>query len=247
MLGIAILAAGKGKRMNSPEQPKVLALLNSKSLLGYVLDTALTLNPLKIYVIVGYKKNLVVDFVNKFYPYQFIEIVEQKEQLGTGHAILQLKNVIDLRIDDLLILSGDVPLITSQTLKKFIQFHIDGKFDLSLISTIVNNPSGYGRIIREINGKVLCIVEDKDLKPGEERINEINAGIYIFRIENLFNFLQFVKNDNAQQEYYLTDLVEIYRQNEKSIGAFLIENHREVLGINTQQELLHLEEIVSQK
>lgn len=247
MLGIAILAAGKGKRMNLPEQPKVLALLNSKSLLSYVLDTALTLNPLKIYVIVGYKKNLVVDFVNKFYPHQFIEIVEQNEQLGTGHAILQLKNALDRKIDNLLVLSGDVPLITTQTLKKFIHFHINGQFDLSLISTNVDNPSGYGRIVRGIDGKVLSIVEDKDLKQGEEQINEINTGTYIIRTEHLFNFLQLIKNDNAQKEYYLTDLVEIYRQKGKSIGAFLIENNREVLGINTQQELLHLEEIISQK
>lgn len=245
MLGVAILAAGKGKRMNFPEQPKVLTLLNSKPLLGYVLDAALALNPWIIYVIVGYKKNLVVDFINEFYSYEHIEVVEQYEQLGTGHATLQLENVLDPKINSLLILSGDVPLITSKTLEQFIQFHLEGKYDLSLISTKVDNPLGYGRIIRGTNGKVLRIVEDKDLKSGEELINEINAGIYMFRTANLFNFLHLVKNDNVQQEYYLTDLVNIYRQNGKSIGAYLIENHIEVLGVNTKDELLALEEIVS--
>lgn len=244
MLGIAILAAGKGKRMNSTDTPKVLVQLKGKPLLGYVLDTSLKLSPKKIYVIVGFKKELVIDFVNKFYPQPNITIVEQKEQLGTGHAILQLENVIDADIESLLILSGDVPLISTNTLKNFIDFHISGNYDLSLVSTRLENPYGYGRIVRKPDGYLLKIVEQKDLSPDNATINEINAGIYLVKVAGLFDYLKSLKNDNAQNEYYLTDIIEMYISSGKRVGAFLIENYVEVLGINTYQELNALEALL---
>lgn len=247
MLGIAILAAGKGKRMNSIDKPKVLVQLNSKSLLGYVIDTALGLNPFKIYVIVGFKKELVIDFIRSNYSDPRIEIVEQKEQLGTGHAILQLEPVIDFQIKNLLILSGDVPLISTTTLKTFTEFHFDGNYDLSLISTKLENPFGYGRIVRNEFGALLSIVEQKDLKPEQEDIKEINTGIYIVRTDLLFNYLRMIDNNNAQQEYYLTDIVKFFVSDQKNVGAFVVNDYTEVLGVNNLDELQYLESLLKQK
>lgn len=247
MLGIAILAAGKGKRMNSIDKPKVLVQLNSKSLLGYVIDTALGLNPFKIYVIVGFKKELVIDFIKSNYSDPRIEIVEQKEQLGTGHAILQLEPVIDFQIKNLLILSGDVPLISTTTLKTFTEFHFDGNYDLSLISTKLENPFGYGRIVRNEFGALLSIVEQKDLKPEQEDIKEINTGIYIVRTDLLFNYLRMIDNNNAQQEYYLTDIVKFFVSDQKNVGAFVVNDYTEVLGVNNLDELQYLESLLKQK
>lgn len=247
MIGIAILAAGKGKRMNSVDKPKVLVELNSKPLLAYVLGTALTLEPSKIYVIVGFKKELVVDFVRVNYLDPRIEIVEQKEQLGTGHAILQLEPVFDYGVQNLLILSGDVPLISVGTLQRFIEFHFSGNYDLSLISTKVENPFGYGRIVRNESGEMLSIVEQKDLKPEQEDILEINSGIYLVQTKDLFRYLKMLNNDNAQNEYYLTDIVKYFVLDCKKVGAFFIEENTEVLGVNNVNELQYLESLLKQK
>ncbi|MGB9770534.1 MAG: sugar phosphate nucleotidyltransferase [Candidatus Kapaibacteriota bacterium] len=246
MLGIAILAAGKGKRMNSVDKPKVLVDFLGKPLLGYVLETAFRINPFKVYVVVGFKKEAVIDFINQNYNLNNIVIVEQKEQLGTGHAILQLEPVLEKGIDNLLILSGDVPLISFETLLKFIEFHKQGNYDLSLISTKLENPTGYGRIVRDTNGELLRIVEQKDLKFGEQLIDEINSGIYIVKTKDLFDYLRKLKNENAQSEYYLTDIVEMYTADQKRVGAFFIKSSTEVLGINTYEELKNLEKFFIQ-
>lgn len=241
MIGIAILAAGKGKRMNSTEIPKVLIPLIGKPLLGYVLETALRIQPIKIYIIVGFRKEKVIDYVTNNYAVQIIEFVEQKEQLGTGHAIMQLEPHLDINIDQLLILSGDVPLISSETLEKFVKFHLNGNYDLSLISTFVENPKGYGRIVRDANGNLAKIVEEKDLATEHLTINEINSGIYIVRTQKLFDYLKQLRNENAQQEYYLTDIVELYIADGQRVGAYSIDNSVEVLGVNTPEELQNLE------
>ncbi|ROL56585.1 UDP-N-acetylglucosamine diphosphorylase [Bacteroidetes/Chlorobi group bacterium Naka2016] len=244
MLGIAILAAGKGKRMNSTDTPKVLVQLLGKPLLGYVLDTALNISPHKIYVIVGFQKNKVIDFVQNNFSQGNIEFVEQREQLGTGHAILQIEPYFDKSINDLLILSGDVPLISYETLQSFINFHFENGNDLSLISTVVENPKGYGRIHRNSNGQLLRIVEQKDLTTDLENINEINSGIYIVKTVSLFDYLKKLKNQNAQNEYYLTDIVEMYLKDGRKVGAFRIANSLEVLGVNTYEELMNLEKLL---
>ncbi|MCX7908016.1 MAG: methylmalonyl-CoA epimerase [Ignavibacteria bacterium] len=247
MIGIAILAAGKGKRMNSVDKPKVLVNLKGKPLLSYVLDSALNLEPTKIYVIVGFKKESVIEYLNHNYYSKYIQIVEQKEQLGTGHAILQLEPYISNEVENLLILSGDVPLITPETLKKFIEFHLNGNYELSLISTTVNTPYGYGRIIRNLNGELIGIVEQKDLLPSQEGIKEINSGIYIVKIKHLFNYLKLLKNDNSQREYYLTDIVSLYVSDSKKVGVYFIDDNTEVLGVNRPEELIELEKLLNKK
>jgi len=243
-LGIAILAAGKGKRMQNPSIPKVLTPLKGKPLIGYVIETSLKLSPFAVYIIVGFKKELVVDFCQENYDHNVIHFVEQKEQLGTGHAVLQIEPYLDKSISDLLILSGDVPLISASTLNKFIGFHNENRNDLSLISTIVPDPSGYGRIIRNNNGKLVKIVEHKDLNNDGTKLNEINTGIYIVNTEYLFEGLKQIRNENAQQEYYLTDLVEVFLSEQLKVDALLIENYIEVLGVNTFDELKYLENVM---
>lgn len=240
-LAIAILAAGKGKRMKNPEFPKVLTQLDGQPLIHYVIETANSLSPMFIYVIIGYRKELVRNYIEQTFYNSNIVFVEQNEQLGTAHAILQIEPVLDKNIDTLLILSGDVPLIQAKTLKEFLEFHLNNKNELSLISTKVPNPKGYGRIIRNLQGEMTAIIEDKDLTEDLHSVNEINSGIYIFNINGLMDCLHQIGNQNAQKEYYLTDSVRIYLENGKKVGAFRIENYREVAGINTFEELRELE------
>ncbi len=246
-LAIAILAAGKGKRMQNPDLPKVLTPLNGKPILAYVIETALKLSPKIIYVIVGFKKQLVIDFCKEKFNQDEIEFVEQAEQLGTGHAVLQIEPFLDFSITDLLILSGDVPLISFKNLKHLITFHQKNENDLSLISTKVQNPFGYGRIIRNSNGRLSKIIEHKDLPDENFNINEINAGIYLVKVDKLFENLKLLGNDNAQNEYYLTDLVEIYLMKGLKVDALLIDDFTEVLGVNTYKELQEIENILNTK
>ncbi len=244
-LAIAILAAGQGKRMHLQDLPKVLVPLEGKPLIDYVLTTALELNPQKIFVIVGKLKELVIEHIKKNYSPENILFVEQSQQLGTAHAILQLEPVVDNSFKNLLVLSGDVPLITSSTISDFLEFHYSSDNHLSLISTTLDNPFGYGRIIRDSSGNVVSIIEQKDLPEELQQINEINSGIYVFKTENLFNYLKQIDNDNAQREYYLTDAISLYRSNNLKVGVFHIDSFWEVIGINKREELIFLESLIN--
>lgn len=244
-MAIAILAAGKGKRMNNPDLPKVLFQLKGKPLLRYVLDTSIELQPGLIFIIIGYKKEIVIDYILKSFPTDNFQFVDQKEQLGTANAVFQLEGRIPSNINYLLILSGDVPLIKKETLAKFIENHIDGRYDLSLITTTVNDPAGYGRIIRDENGNIVQIVEHKDIPKNLYNINEINTGVYCVSLIGFFDALKKIQNNNAQNEYYLTDLVGIYIKNKKKVFAYKSSNSDEFVGVNTQEELKSLEHSIS--
>lgn len=238
---IVILAAGKGKRMRNPNLPKVLVPLKGKPMLGWVLDTANRLSTKFIFIIVGYKKELVIEYISKTNSQNKIQIVEQFEQLGTANAILQLQGRIPSEIKHLLVLSGDVPFVKERTLQYFIERHLNGNYDLSLITTEVDDPTGYGRIIRQKDGNILRIIEQKDLKDDFIDIKEINTGIYCIKVEGLLESLKEIKNLNAQGEYYLTDLVSIYLNDNRKVLAFKSDNPDEFLGINTPEELKKLE------
>lgn len=240
-LAIAILAAGQGKRMRNPNFPKVLFPINGKPLLGYVLDTALKIHPKLIFVIVGYKKDMVIEFISKNYFTHKICIIEQTEQLGTANAVLHLEGYVPDDIKYLLILSGDVPFVTMQTLQNFVENHIERGYDLSLITTNVADPTGYGRIVRDENGNIYDIIEHKDLPEEMMHISEINSGIYCINVEKLFVALKMIQNLNAQKEYYLTDLVRIYLDMGLEIFAFKSDNPLEFLGVNTPEDLKMLE------
>ena len=229
-LVIAILAAGKGKRMKS-SLPKVLHKINNKTLIENVIETSSKLTSNKIIVIVGYKKDLIMNQLKN----HNVEFAEQNEQKGTGHAVQQCEKNIENIDGDILILSGDVPLISEQTLSDLIKTHKRNNSKASLISSEFINPAGYGRIKRDTRNCFISIVEHKDATNDELKINEINAGIYIFDINTLFSKLSKIKNNNSQGEYYLGDVLKHIDKNEISI--FKTPNQSEILGINNAEQL----------
>mgnify|MGYP001502166870 FL=1 len=235
---VIILATGKGTRMNS-ELPKVLHDLNNKPLLKHVIDTANTLKPKDIIVVVGYKKDLVI---NKFKA-ENIVFVEQKTQKGTADAIKYCLPKIKQFNGNILILSGDVPMIKSETLLKLINTHNSNESLGSLISAKLENPAGYGRIIKNNKQQLIKIVEHKDATNQEKQIDEINSGIYIFDSATLNKTIPLIDNHNAQEEYYLTDMFNFI--NEEDTAIYQIENYNEISGINTAEQLEELEKSAS--
>lgn len=234
-LAIAILAAGKGKRMGNPERAKVLTTLMDRPLIEYVLHTALELAPSQTIVIVGHQRDAVTAFVRSVAPSAVC--VVQPEQLGTGHAVQQIQPILAGKPCDVLILSGDVPLLSASTLSMFIKSHKGSGASLSVLTTIAKNPAGYGRIVRNGKGAISRIVEHKDATSDELQIREINSGVYIVDSADLFDALREVRNANSQQEYYLTDIVSILIARGKNVEAFIGPNSNELLGVNTADDL----------
>ena len=233
-LTICILAAGKGNRMKSAT-PKVLHEINGKPMIHHVLNTAKKLQPEKIIIVVGFKKELVINSTKDF----GVSFATQNEQKGTAHAVQQCNIELNNFKGNLLVLSGDVPLITQNTLMTLIKTHNTENSKGSILSTYFNNPFGYGRIVRDENNNFKKIVEHKDASEQELNITEINSGTYIFDCETLFKKINLIKNNNSQSEYYLTDIFD-YLQNE-DISVVLTKKNQEIYGINTIEQLNELE------
>lgn len=241
MLSIIILAAGLGKRMQTPDIPKVLAKLKGSPLIYYVLNTANKLNPNKIVLVVGHHKEMLIDYVTNQFNSNKIKFAVQQNQLGTGHAVLCAEKELLDSEDNILILSGDVPLLTETTLNKFIDNHNSLKADISVLSAAIDNPTGYGRIVRDKNGKFIAITEEKDATDEIKKIKEINGGVYCINAKLLFELLKKINNNNMQNEYYLTDIIDLaYKQNLKVIASN-IANFKEIQGINTREQLINIE------
>jgi len=238
---IIIMAAGKGKRMKS-NLPKVLHNLAGKPILNYVLDTVDQLEAKRKLLIVGYKSDKIRELIG-----DKIEYVEQKEQLGTAHAVLQTKKLLSDFKGDVLILSGDVPFLTVKTLKKLLKHHQTNNFSCTLVSTILKNPKGYGRIIRDKKGEIKGIIEEVDLSADRKTITEINSGIYCFNKDKLFRALEKITPDNRQGEYYLTDTVEILLKEGLTVGNITVKDYSEILGINSRLDLADASRKVYQK
>lgn len=238
-----ILAAGKGTRMKS-ETPKVLHKIFDKTLLGYVLDSVKSFSN-EAFVIVGHKAEVVTEFVNK--NYSFAKTVLQTPQLGTGHAVSmvcpQLENFDGL----VLILCGDTPLVREKTLKKFVDEHIASGADLSVMSTIFENPANYGRIIRCANGALEKIVEEKDATDVEKAVKEINAGIYCLNWVKIKPAFSQLTSSNAQGEYYLTDIIEWANRQGLSVKASVLEDSDEIYGINSRENLAIATRLMNQR
>jgi len=221
--GIIILAGGKGKRMNS-DLPKVLHKLNGKPLLKHVIDVSKKLNPECIGVIVGEYSEQIQNEIND----SEIEYILQESPKGTGHA-LQCAEEFIKRFEKVLVLSGDVPLITEETLNKMI----NTESECTLLVNEMEDPTGYGRIIRN-SGKEskVSIIEEKDCTLLEKEIKEVNSGIYCFKSEELLVHLHKLECNNAQSEYYLTDLIQYF-----DVRVVKTENNLEISGINTKEQL----------
>ena len=238
-----ILAAGEGKRMKSAV-PKVLHKVCGKPILYYVIDVCKTIGVDKIIVVVGHKSECVKESVLSYAPE--VEFVFQEQQLGTGHAVMSAKKFMSDDNEDILVLCADTPLVQSDTLGKFIQMHKARQNAVSLISTVVDNPKGYGRIVR--NGeRFVRIVEDKDADKNQMLIKEINTGVYVFNSNLLKTSLQLLSNDNAQGEYYLTDTIEIIKSISDSIDVFCADDPDEFLGINDKIQLAYANKIMQRR
>lgn len=237
-----ILAAGKGTRMKS-DLAKVLHPINDRPMVHYVIDLAKKLDSEKTVLVVGHQK----DTVKQACANMTVEFVDQDQQLGTGHAVQMAHRLFHDYEGSLLVLSGDVPLLTEQTLNNLIQAHINQSAIATLLTANLDDPSGYGRVIRAADGTVSRIVEHKDANADELRIKEINVGIYIFKARDLFETLALVKNDNAQGEYYLPDVVKIYVDRGEKVVAQLADNFDETRGINNVQQLKEAETIINSR
>lgn len=241
-LATIILAAGKGKRMKS-DLPKVLHPINGRPMVQFVIDVAEEIGSEKIVLIVGHKRELVMQATKD----RTVEYAVQTEQLGTGHAVLQTRPFFADYDGNILVLSGDVPLLRAQTLQRLIEIHKKESPLATLLTAEMENPSGYGRVVRNRMGFVKQIVEEKDASPEIQRIKEINVGIYIFRSKPLFETLPLLKNDNRQKEYYLPDVLKIYVERDEKIAAVLSSDVDETHGINNLQQLQQAERILRRR
>ena len=226
-----ILAAGKGTRMKS-KLPKVLHRAAGKSMLQHVIDAAYAAGARRNIVVTGFGGDVVRTAIG-----DSVEYVEQCEQLGTGHAVLQAKDLLSGEHGTIMVLCGDTPLLTAELLARFHEEHVNAGAKATVLTAIMPNAKGYGRIIRRENGEVLKIVEHKDATPEEREIHEVNAGIYCFDAEALFSALTKVTNDNAQGEYYLPDVLSILRDAGEKIWAVVADNYESTLGINSRSQL----------
>lgn len=235
-----ILAAGKGTRMKS-KLPKVLHKVAGKAMLQHVIDAAKSAGSTREVVIIGNGAELVKEKISD------VEFVLQAEQLGTGHAVLCAKENFANAEGTLLVLCGDTPLFTGELLKNFVAEHENSKSAATVLTAIMPDATGYGRIIRNDKGEFQKIVEHKDCTDEERKISEVNAGIYCFDVQKLFNSLNQVKNENAQGEYYLPDVLSILKNSNEKIGAVIADDYSQTLGINSRVQLAEAEKILRQR
>ncbi|TGK17904.1 UDP-N-acetylglucosamine diphosphorylase [Leptospira fluminis] len=236
-----VLAAGKGTRMKT-DQPKVAVSLNGKPLLNHVLDHLREAGVADIVVVVGYKKEDVQALCSGIAGVKF---AEQKEQLGTAHAVLSAESAVNGHRGPILVACGDVPMISGETFRALVQTHVENGFAATLLSAKVDQPKGYGRIVRNGSGEVVAIVEEKDATDEQRKIEEINTGTYVFSSDSLFESLKKIGNSNAQGEYYLPDLVALYKKEGKKLGAVVLKDSGESQGVNSPQDLEALAEILN--
>lgn len=239
-----ILAAGKGTRMKSETTPKVLHEIMGKTLLGYVLDNVKNFVS-EEFVIVGHHADEVEKFVKD--NYENAKSVLQSPQLGTGHAVSMVCPALENFAGLVLILCGDTPLVREETLKKFVEFHKSNNSDLTVMSTIFENPANYGRIIREADNSLKCIVEEKDATPEQKAVKEVNAGIYCLNWGKIKSAFGQLKSNNAQGEYYLTDIISWGKEQNLNVNAYILEDSDEIYGINSRLNLAEATKMMNRR
>jgi UDP-N-acetylglucosamine diphosphorylase/glucosamine-1-phosphate N-acetyltransferase len=236
-----ILAAGEGKRMKS-STPKILHKVCGREMVNVVIDVIKKAEINDINVIVGRGSDAVKEATKE----REVTYSLQDKQLGTGHAVMCAKEFLKGKKGTIAIFTGDAPLITEDTVKKLLIFHEEGNYKATILTSVVDSPSGYGRVIREKSEEVLKIVEHKDCTEDELKVKEINAGMYCFDIEDLLKSLDKLDNNNAQGEYYLTDVIGILKNNGEKVGALPIP-FEETMGVNSRVQLAEAEKVMRKR
>lgn len=231
-VSVVILAAGKGTRMKS-DMAKVLHPVCGRPMLAYPVETARAVGARKIVVVIGHQ----ADLVRETFKGQGLVFVEQRQQLGTAHAVLQTRDALRDHQGTIVILCGDVPLLSPSTVRSLLDLHAAEKAAVTVLTTVPDNPAGYGRIVKGEGGEVLRIVEERDATPEEKSIREINTGIYCVESDFLYGAVAEIGNDNAQGEYYLTDIIGIAWKKGVAVRSFAVADPIEAMGINTIKEL----------
>ena len=238
---VVILAAGLGTRMRS-DLAKALHALAGRPLIQHVLNAAAGVEPEKIILVLGHQADKVRSAVGEYRP----EIVLQAEQLGTGHAVQQATEAISTGAGPVLVLCADTPLITSKTLQDVVDLHQKSRATITLVTAKVDNPFGYGRVVRGKSG-VMRVVEEKDATAAQKKIQEVNAGIYCFDRKFLLSSLMVLGKNNAQGEYYLPDTIELAKKKKHRVSAFLCRDSHEVMGVNSRFDLSQAEAILRRR
>lgn len=228
-----VLAAGKGKRLQSEKfnSPKVLREAKGRALLSYVLDNISFIPQDDTVIVVGYKREMVIEKTKGSYKF-----ATQEEQLGTGHAVASARGFFEGYDGSVLVLYGDMPMIKQETYASMVRQHEESGADCTILTAVSESPLAYGRIIRE-DGRIVNIVEQKDCTPEQAAIRELNVGVYVFDSKALFENLSKLKNDNAQGEYYLTDVPKLLIADGKKVEAYTIGDTCEIYGVNTMEDL----------
>lgn len=237
-LKVVILAAGQGTRMKS-KVPKVLHKVLDKTMVDYVIDSSLKAGAEDICVIVGHQSAMVKAMIG-----DRVKFALQKEQLGTGHAVMQAGDFI--KEGNILVLCGDTPLITAETIEKLNSIHNSENNDVTVVSMHVDDPTGYGRIVR-MDNEFEKIVEQKDADDKQKRIKEVNSGVYIFKAEALNDAFSKLSNNNSQGEYYLTDTLEIIKNNGGKVDIMVAEDPDEFLGVNSKLQLAQATDVMKKR
>ncbi len=237
-LAVVVLAAGKGTRMQSP-LAKVLHPLAGRPLIAHVLTAVQPLQPQRLISVVGHQADAVRLVCERFGA----SCVVQEPQLGTGHAVAQTESLLGDLSGDVLVLCGDVPLLRTATMRRLLDEHRRHRAALTMLTTHLDDPTGYGRIMRNDRGHILGIVEEREAAPGQKAVCEINSGVYCLQASFLFAALPRVGRHNTQGEQYLTDIVEMAAADDLTI-AHLATDPEEILGVNTPTDLAHLETLL---
>ena len=237
---VVILAAGMGKRMKSG-RAKVLHEILGKPMIMYVVETANRIAGNNVVLVIGNQADKVREMVSESAEVIF---ALQKDQLGTGHAVSCALPYLPDHTQEVVVLCGDVPLLTFETVMRLIKDHVKAKRDISLLAVEIDNPKGYGRVLFDKNRNVSGIVEEADASAEQKRIKTINTGIYCIKKEFLFDSLQKVKSDNVQGEFYLTDIVKIGYREGKVVGVIIGGDGEETIGVNNRHDLMTVENIM---
>ena len=228
---VVVLAAGQGTRMKS-KLFKVMHPVMGRPMVGHVVHAALEADASEVITITGHGAETIKDYLG-----DKSQFVYQEEQLGTAHAVMQAKDLLEGKEGTTLVLSGDTPLLRAETLQELMAYHEEEGAKATILTALADDPFGYGRVIRAEDDSVSKVVEEKDASSEERLVQEINTGTYCFDNQALFNALDRVNNDNAQGEYYLPDVLEILKNDAEKVGAFRLENMEEALGVNDRKAL----------